>query len=84
MKVYSKLFYLLVVLNLGSYLTPFSLAVNGVKKPLQGHIQRKGKLKLMTSTNVKARTPYSITQPYNPNNPPPIDNKIHPVSSNAR
>ncbi len=86
MKILSKLFCLLVVLTLALYLTPFSFATNEIKKPLQGHIKKKGKYKLSKPTNIKkkASTPYSISQPYNPNNPPPIDNKIHPVSSNAR
>jgi len=83
MKIYSKVFCLLVILNLGPYLTPFSLAANGIKKPIQGPIQKKDKSKLNKVLNKKAANPYSISQPYNPNNPPPIGNKIDPVSSNA-
>ncbi len=83
MKIYSKFFYLLVVLNLGPYLIPFSLAANGIKKPAQVHTQTTGKSKLVKPTKTKASNPYSISQPYNSNNPPPINNKINPVSSNA-
>jgi hypothetical protein len=84
MKIFSKLFCLLVVLNLAPYLIPSSFAANGIKKPLQGHIKKGGKFKLSRSKNTKTANSYSLSQPYNPNNPPPIDNKIHPVSSNAR
>jgi hypothetical protein len=84
MKIFSKLLCLLVVLNLAPFLTPSSFAANEIKKPLQGHIRKKGKYKLGRLPNAKAGNAYSVSQPYNPNNPPPIDNKIHPVSSNAR
>jgi hypothetical protein len=76
-----------LVLNIA----PSVLATNGPATatkqkslPLQGHIERKGKFKPHTTINVKGGNPYSISRPYNPNNPPPINNKIHPVSSNAR
>jgi hypothetical protein len=53
--------------------------------PLQGGVQKNRKSKGgATATVTTTPSPYSISQPYNPNNPPPIDNKIHPVSSNAR
>jgi hypothetical protein len=54
---------------------------------LQGGVKRKGKFKETSAPSGQltgARNPYSITQPYNPNNPPPIENKIHPISSNNR
>ena len=80
-----------VVLNLA----PLSSAdkINATKKPvettrapLKGHIQKKGKLALHKhiSTEMGANNPYAVAHPYNPNNPPPINNKIHPISTNAR
>jgi hypothetical protein len=107
LKISNKPFCLLVVFFLALYLIPLSFAADEIKKPLQGHLQKKGKLnspsdikinntksnspyniasgdaKLNKPTKTKTSNTYSISQPYNPNNPPPIDNKIHPVSSNA-
>ncbi len=51
---------------------------------LKGHIQRKVQAELVRPIPKEAGNPYSISRPYDPNNSPPIDNKIHPVSSNAR
>ena len=88
MKLFT-IFGALLVLNLA----PLSLANNPVKTkqsvsarkiPLQGHIQKKGKYAAIKKPTIKANNPYSVTSPYNPNNPPPIDSKIHPVSTNAR
>jgi hypothetical protein len=83
MKFYSKLFCSLVVLNLVPILTPSSFAANEIKKPTQSRVEKKGKYKSGRSPNSKAGNVYSVSQPYNPNNPPPIGNKLHPVSSNA-
>jgi hypothetical protein len=85
-QVFSKFLCSIVVLNLAPYLILPSLAANGIKKPLQGHVEQKGKVKLKKSVKIEAKSgnPYSISKPYNPDDPPPIDNKIHPVSSNDR
>jgi hypothetical protein len=71
-----------VVIKQASYSTT---SADSRKTQLQGGVQKKRKLKAgATATGTATSNPYSISQPYNPNNPPPIDNKIHPVSSNAR
>jgi hypothetical protein len=89
MKLFTVFVCALLVLNLA----PLSLANNSAKTkqsvparkiPLQGHIQKKGKFTAAKKATVKANNPYSVTSPYNPNNPPAIDSKIHPVSTNAR
>ena len=91
MKFLSILLCLLLTLNmkLPSLATDTVKAKNPTparKLPLQGHIERKGKFKQSASinTNTKTGNPYSVSRPYNPDNPPPVNNKIHPVSSNAR
>ena len=89
MKIVTVFLCSLVVLNLA----PLSLADNPAKTkqsaparkiPLQGHIKKKGKFIPGKKATVKVNNPYSVARPYNPDNPPPIDNKIHPVSTNAR
>jgi hypothetical protein len=79
-----KFFCLITVLNVVVLLSTIpSFADNALKKPLQGGVQKKGHSKLVKPNNRKTGTAYSISKPYNPNNPPPIDDKVYPVSSNA-
>ncbi len=58
--------------------------------PSNHRSQRQGKAKAnlkqrkpIKTAGTKTANPYSISRPYDPNNPPPISEKIHPVSSNA-